>query len=127
MQPIKSCLHCQFLCHILKALISIKISLKLSYFCKKCEVFLYWVSLPGPPNISPLRISACALGVFIADMLFCVNRFCGSLVFMVFPASGSFFEQVCPPLIHMIRYHMVSKNDEKSLNQKLTSSYYSQF
>ena len=39
MQPVLSCLHCQFLCHFLKASIFIKIALKLSYFRKKAKNF----------------------------------------------------------------------------------------
>ena len=72
---------------------------QLSYFCKKIpKFFLYWWLRPetpmppaaagdlppGPRNIPPLRILGYAPSVFIAVMLFCVNRFCSSLVFMVF-------------------------------------------
>ena len=39
---------------------------------------------PRPSNILQLRISGYAPGVFIAVMLFCVNRFCGSVAFMIF-------------------------------------------
>ena len=49
-----------------------------------CLQWQLGVSPPGPQNISPLRISCYAPGGFIAAMLLCVNRFSGSLVFMVF-------------------------------------------
>ena len=40
-------LHCQFLCHVLKALFFIKIALKLSYFFKKVQNFR---ALAAPPQ-----------------------------------------------------------------------------
>ena len=49
MQPVQSCLHCQFLSHVLKALIFIKLSLKLSYFSKKMQSFLYLGLRPQTP------------------------------------------------------------------------------
>ena len=57
MQPVKSCLHCQFLCHVLKALIFIKIFVKFSYFCKKMQLFLCWgLRLQTPrPQKAPLN------------------------------------------------------------------------
>ena len=39
-------LRCQFLCHVSKALFFIKIALKLSYFCKKCNIFKRWGLCP---------------------------------------------------------------------------------
>ena len=39
-------LRCQFLCHVLKALLFIKIALKLSSFCKKMQNFR---ALEAPP------------------------------------------------------------------------------
>ena len=82
MQPVKLCLHCQFLYHVLKALIFIKTSLKLSYFRKKMQNFLCSLgsaprasssSPPAPQNIPPLQIFDYTPGVFIPVMLFCVN------------------------------------------------------
>ena len=45
-------LRCQFLCHVLKAIFFIKISLKLSYFCKKMQNFLAPGALPPDPLAS---------------------------------------------------------------------------
>ena len=42
-------LHCQLLCHVLKALIFIKIALKLSYFAKLRKIFQ---ALGAPPPVS---------------------------------------------------------------------------
>ena len=42
-------LRCQFLCHVLKTLFSIKIALKLSYFAKKCKIFERWGLRPQSP------------------------------------------------------------------------------
>ena len=43
-------LRCQFLCHVLKTVFSIKIALKLSYFCKKkCKIFQHWGLRPQTP------------------------------------------------------------------------------
>ena len=67
-------LRCQFLCHVLKALFFIKIALKLSYFCKKMQIFralglrpqspvppAAGGFAPRPPNSPPpLRISGYA-------------------------------------------------------------------
>ena len=46
----KSCLHCQFLSHVLKALFFIKVALKLSYFCKKKFFFERWGLRPRTLN-----------------------------------------------------------------------------
>ena len=43
-------LRCQFLCHVLKALFFIKITLKLSYFCKKMENFQALGAPPPEPH-----------------------------------------------------------------------------
>ena len=45
-------LRCQFLCHVLKALIFIKIALKLSYFCKKMQNFRARGIPPPDPHAS---------------------------------------------------------------------------
>ena len=46
-------LRCQFLCHVLKALFSIKIALKLSYFSKKMQNFRALGAPPPDPQNSP--------------------------------------------------------------------------
>ena len=43
-------LGCQFLCHVLKALFSIKIALKLSSFCKKMQNFRALGASPPHPH-----------------------------------------------------------------------------
>ena len=43
-------LRCQFLCHVLKALFFIKITLKLSSFCKKMENFQALGAPPPEPH-----------------------------------------------------------------------------
>ena len=53
MQPVKSCLHCQFLRHVLKAF---KLSLKLSCFCKKMQNFR---ALGAPPPDPPKQPPHC--------------------------------------------------------------------
>ena len=45
-------LRCQFLCYVLKTLFSIKIALKLSYFCKKMQNFRALGALPPDPRSS---------------------------------------------------------------------------
>ena len=68
-------LHCQFLCHVLKALFFIEIAQKLSYICKKMQNFRAlgalpldprasggWRFCPRPQNTPPLRISSYAPG-----------------------------------------------------------------
>ena len=45
-------LRCQFLCHVLIALFFIKIALKLSYFCKKMQIFQALGAPPPDPRIS---------------------------------------------------------------------------
>ena len=56
LQPVLSCLHSQFLCHALKAIIFINISLKLSCFCKKMQNLLCaGGSAPRPPCLRRLR------------------------------------------------------------------------
>ena len=43
-------LHCQFLCHVLKALFFTIIALKLCYFCKKIKNFRTLGALPPDPQ-----------------------------------------------------------------------------
>ena len=45
-------LHCQFLCHVLKALFFTKIALKLSYFTKKMQDFRALGAEPPDPRAS---------------------------------------------------------------------------
>ena len=45
-------LHCQFLCHVLKALFFTKIALKLCYFCKKTQDFRALGAPPPNPRAS---------------------------------------------------------------------------
>ena len=60
MQPVESCLHCQFLCRILKALFYQTTS-KIKYFCKKMQIFERWELRPQTPKATaPLRISGYA-------------------------------------------------------------------
>ena len=73
MQPGKSCLHCQFLRRILKALFyqtssEIKLFLK-----KKCKIFERCGLRPQTPKTAaPLRISGYAAGYSTSEFL----RFC---------------------------------------------------
>ena len=55
-------LHCQFLCHVLKALFFTKIALKLRYFCQEMQNFgALGAPPPDPQTIPPpLRISGYA-------------------------------------------------------------------
>ena len=46
-------LRSQFLSYVLKTLFSIKIALKLSYFCKKMQKFRALGAPPPDPQISP--------------------------------------------------------------------------
>ena len=65
-------LRCQFLCYVLKTFY-IKIALKLSYFCKKMQIFERWGLRPQTPKLAPppLRISVYAPGsVFGEDLFF---------------------------------------------------------
>ena len=57
MQPVYSCLHCQFLCYALKALSFIKIALKLSYFSKKTQN-VQVLGIPPLPESSCLRLDS---------------------------------------------------------------------
>ena len=61
-------LRCQFLCLVLKALVFIKIALKLSYFCKKMQNFRTLGALPPDPQDSPppLQMLATRLGVHLS-------------------------------------------------------------
>ena len=71
MQPVESFLRCQFLCHVLKALFFITKALKLSYFCKKIQIFRALGAPPPDPQIAPpLRIS----GYAPDDQQFCKSR-----------------------------------------------------
>ena len=66
-------LHCQFLCHVLKALVFTKIALKLSYFCKKMQNFRALGAPPPYPQASggwelcPQTPSLQRLGVLSPD------------------------------------------------------------
>ena len=53
MQAVQSCLHCQYLCHVLKALFFYQNSLKISYFCKKMQIFRAMGAQPPDPQNSP--------------------------------------------------------------------------
>ena len=70
MQSVESCLHCQFLCRILKALFyqaSSKIKLFLQ---KKCKIFERWGRSPQTPKTAaPLRISGYAPGYKTSEFL----------------------------------------------------------
>ena len=50
-------LRCQFLCHVLKALFCLKITLKLSYFCKKMQTFRALRLRPQTPSLRQLGAS----------------------------------------------------------------------
>ena len=66
MQPVESCLHCQFLCRILKALFY-QTSSKIKLFLQKNAKFL-----SAPKTAAPLRISGYAPGYNSSEFL----RFC---------------------------------------------------
>ena len=54
MPPIQSCLHCQFLSHVLKALLFNQNSPKMKLFLqKKCKIFKRWGLRPQTPKTAP--------------------------------------------------------------------------
>ena len=73
MQPVESCLHCQFLCRILKALFY-QTSSEIKLFSqKKCKIFKRWGLRPQTlKTAAPLRISGYAPGYNSSEFL----RFC---------------------------------------------------
>ena len=73
MQPVESCLHCQFLCRILKALFYQTSSEIKLFLQKKCKIFERWGLRPQTPKTAaPLRISGYAPGYNTSEFL----RFC---------------------------------------------------
>ena len=77
MQPIESCLHCQFLCRILKALFY-QTSSRIKLFLQKNAKFLSAEgSAPRPPKTAPpLRISGYVPGYNTSEFLrFCAKNF----------------------------------------------------
>ena len=73
MQPVGSCLHCQFLCRILKALFYQTSSEIKLFLQKKCKIFERWgLRLQTPKTAVPLQISGYAPGYNTSDFL----RFC---------------------------------------------------
>ena len=72
MQPVESCLHCQFLRRILKALFY-QTSSKIKLFLKKMRNFEAWGLRPQTPKTAaPLQIFGCASGYNSSEFL----RFC---------------------------------------------------
>ena len=74
MQPVELCLHCQFLCRILKALFYQTSSNIKLFLQKKCKIFERWGFHPQTPKTAaPLQISDYAPGYNTSEFL----RFCG--------------------------------------------------
>ena len=73
MQPVESCLHCQFLCRLLKALFYQTSSEIKLFLQRKCKIFERWGLRPQTPKtVAPLRISGYAPGYNTSKIL----RFC---------------------------------------------------
>ena len=64
MQPVESCLHCQFLCRVLKALFY-QTSSKIKLFLKKMQNF----EAQTPKTAAPLRIFGYAPGYNTSEFL----------------------------------------------------------
>ena len=79
---------------------------------KNAKFFCAGGSASRPPCLQrrlgvlpPMRISGYVPGAFIAVMLFCVNRFCGSLVFMVFRKRLFLWASLPTPDIMFLLHH----------------------